>query len=735
MSNVSDTRQPKGLSLPQRTHAISTRIAIPRVKPTTLELEVDTGADNTEADGVTALAEGPDDVQVGTTSGANRAIDLLRRMCSRTDYVHSSPITTLSTGQALRFSRGDDGYRISETSSGQLVRSVPEDKRRITCATIDKSDTRLAFGCDEGMLEVEEARTGTPIARYKPHTDRVTRVFFLDDEMLVSADRNQVVISHISTGQVVATFGKTSSEASPLGRKRLFELNACSLEIADVDVKGRCVLIADRDGVSFYDRETGQLPHTLQLGSLGEVTACRLSADGSVAALAHKHQITLWDTSHHRMIGRLKARSATGVVTAMLFTRDGSLLSGHSSGELVEWEPSSLVGTVIRPGWALTHVALHGNRVFTSDTEGITGGYDISACSRVFRRRGHQDAITAIAVSPLGDKLATGGSGVLRLSSTQSGGPLDEQPAQGGEVRDIRFRADGQGLLFSAGSTVVVWEFTGRRHKVFDGLFYDPVDSVAFVGNDEFLACSRGRVRHVSIATGDIRTWEPEGVTPQQLALVEEGQVVCVTADGGLSWHDLVGRLVHSLTIGAGHITAVAAGEGGLVATGGKDGFQLWDVSTNEMIGGFGCPGAEVASVSISGNRLVLANLGSTTLRIFSCDPFEHLGYMHSARDGRVVWRTASNGHSPRGGWYYSEDAGYENLLQVLEVDLDGERVPLSVDDVRRTAYLHGVQDRERVVSRLGMSTSHVREQQFARLVEEKKSIAKGPVGLLAYSP
>lgn len=314
----------------------------------------------------------------------------------------------------------------------------------------------------------------------------------------------------------------------------------------------------------------------------------------------------------------------------------GAILDGHSAGDAIDWQP---IPESIRSSYALAaspddrFLAIgHANRVEIVDAK--TGKVEGKLIDEELPQSGVADfdVVQAIAFSPWGDRIATGGFRTLRIWKRQpippavptalrrAGGPTAVSPDRSSiavvnavgdiEIWDYDSRQPRWTIPSPAkvvdidGSTADRWVVAYRSgdigvHSAADGtsLAHLKLDhaiaKVVQSGRGDFLASlgTGGQVRlfggqppHASLSPASIQDASIPNAT--SIALAADGQLVVGLASGIAKVIDLASdRVLRDLTHGAS-INAISISESGkTIATGGKDGItKLWNLEDGKLL-------------------------------------------------------------------------------------------------------------------------------------------------------
>jgi WD40 repeat protein len=149
----------------------------------------------------------------------------------------------------------------------------------------------------------------------------------------------------------------------------------------------------------------------------------------------------------------------------------------------------------------------------------------------------HSDAVLALDFSPDGKFLATAAADrFMKLTEVATGRPLKSFEGHAGHVLAVSFQRTGRTLATgSADNTVKVWDaVTGEQRKTITG-FDKEVTAVHFVGDtDQFIAAAGdGRVRLFRPDGGEVRSFGGAGGFVYAVDVTRDGSMVVAGGDDG----------------------------------------------------------------------------------------------------------------------------------------------------------------------------------------------------------
>jgi WD40 repeat protein len=253
---------------------------------------------------------------------------------------------------------------------------------------------------------------------------------------------------------------------------------------------------------------------------------------------------------------------------------------------------------------AVTSVAFSpdGQRLATASRDKTAKVWDARTGQELRALKGHTDDVTSVAFSPDGQRLATtSGDGTARVWDARTGQQQLVLREHTRRVYSVAFSPDGQRLATGSGGyddrkkqfygEVRVWEArTGQEILTFKG-HTDYVRSVAFSPDGQRLATGSGGYNHLKKQSyGEVKVWEAR--TGQQLLTIK-GHT----------------HVVYSVAFGP---------DGQRLATGSEDKtVKVWDARTGQQLLGLPRRTHVVYSVAFSpdGQRLATGSGGRNDLK------------------------------------------------------------------------------------------------------------------------
>ena len=327
--------------------------------------------------------------------------------------------------------------------------------------------------------------------------------------------------------------------------------HAAAVWAVAVSADGRRVASGDRAGRIVVRTLAGDPVRVIEVGH--PVWAVALTPDGAVlAAGCHDGTVRLFDAETGASRGELPHPNQA--VNAVAFSPDGNTLA-TAGGDIGR-------DIILRPGPR------------PKDHNDVRL-WDWKAGTKRVSWVGHPEAVLALAYSPDGKRLASGGRGLVAVWDVTTGKPV-RVPRPGQWVRAVGFGADGAVVSAGLDPRADVWDAATGRHRGF--LLHDAgVQAVAtFADGRRAVTGSKDR---------SVRVWDLATLKP-----------------------------INALRGHIGDVTAVAAGPGGVLVSGGLDKqVRTWDADGQQGAVNFPT-GARPDSLALdhAGRRAFVGTSGGT---------------------------------------------------------------------------------------------------------------------------
>ena len=395
--------------------------------------------------------------------------DLTIRLWKPNDENQQEPVPALRGHKdkiySVTFSSDGKSSMLASASADKTIRlwdphTVIDDERLIAilpykdgvrCVAFSFDNRMLAGGSDDGIIQIWDAGTGDRIYEFKEHTDSVQSVHFSRNrtELLsASLDGNSFLWSLVGEG----------------GRLRSPIQHNASVYAAKFSPDGNTFATGGADKlIRLWDTNTAKQILTF-IGHEDYVKRFDFSPDGSTLVSGSPDgKIIIWDIIGART--RIEIPEHTGGIKALAYTADNRIRACGTGldGKLRLWD----AGTSSELSLLSDHTGLTQAVTFSNDGKTIiSGGSEdgtifLSNVLKVLENNeginneslqtvltGNAHGITALALSPAGTTLATGGGdGRIHLLDVASGRELKVLRGAQGTITALTFTVDGTHLF------------------------------------------------------------------------------------------------------------------------------------------------------------------------------------------------------------------------------------------------------------------------------------------------
>jgi WD40 repeat protein len=427
----------------------------------------------------------------------------VRQLKGHTTWVES--IAFAPDGKTLASAGHEETIRLWDVATGKKVRQLKGHTTWVESIAFAPDGKTLLSGSRDWSVRLWDVATGKELRKYKPGVNAYTAVAFAPDGKTVAGAglNGAIQLWDAQTGR------PCESDRAPVdGWQQLSFLPG-----------GKTLVTTGGEVVHFWEAATGK--HLRALPEQGSrVAALAPSPDGEILAVSsHNGKIRLWRTTDGKELRQFAGNPNT--CWGLTYTPDGrTLLSSRPSWAgksiLRVWDavsgeelrqlkgvglfalspdgkvlaagnpPNPVIRLLDLPtGKELrqinTGLAVGYNLAFgpggktlaagagwqgpqTRDDPSAVALWDVTTGKEVCRCDGHKGGVQALAISPDGRLLATGGvDGTLRLWEVATGKERHRLQGHDGLVEALSFSPDGT-LLASASRdlTVLMWDVTGR---------------------------------------------------------------------------------------------------------------------------------------------------------------------------------------------------------------------------------------------------------------------------------
>ena len=510
---------------------------------------------------------------------------------------------------------------------------------RVLALEFSQDGSRLLSGGDDGYLREWTVATGEQLRQWKGPGANVVTAGYRDDESVFAGQYGR----HVTVWNPPDATPKTTiSDAK---------------ELADASPGGNLIVA----GAFLFDANSGARLRPLAGVQDHQVSSVQFTPDGRhIVGGLTDNTIRVWEAATGVEVARI-ATSHEATIKVVI-APDGRHVASYRNEQgndnaVVFWE---LPGSV----WPQSDQARAG-RTF----------------AEVGRLVGHKDNIDALAYSPDGKFLFSGGGERLLYQWDVAAARVIRKIPVGDFPQAIAVHPDGRHVISSQyGGSITLWSLeSGRAVRQFSG-HTSAVQSLA-ISPDGKRLLSGGRdglVRLWDVETGEpIRSFQENYC--DAVALSSDGRLAAhgATGSGLCIWDTETGEKLHQISRATAAVRAAAfSSDGTVVATG--DGYgliQVWDVKTGKQVHHFDAHASDVTSlVFVPGGRFFVSGSYDKTMRLFDLAQGKEIAQVNSATlcvshlaiapDGRTL--ASGGGKRPRqvdGVWRPVKDGDYDIRL------------------------------------------------------------------------
>jgi WD40 repeat protein/serine/threonine protein kinase len=480
-----------------------------------------------------------------------------------------------------------------DAQTGERLKTVSAHTGRVICVAFSPDGKFLATGAGDGeyTAKVWNLKTGDCLATCFGHKSHIYHVSFDQDSsrlLTASADRTGRMWEVNSGKQIFVLEGHSDSVT-----QCAFHLNGKLLVSSSLD-----------ETVRIWDAETGKEQQCLR-GHTMKVQRVVFSPDGKTLASGSEREVILWNTDTWE-------KTQTFPITAgwLAFDPDGKsiLAANHDTRGAGHKLTRCVIATGASNSFALNNSAnfglyalsLDGKTLFaTRDAPDVPylRAYD-AATGEEIKQVGHEGPVTAVAISPHGNLIATGGEDlqvkIWDLSAWKPGEPLPPvqtlkpKHPQRGPIRTVAFSPDNKFLAWGiTDGSIVLWDLTAdHQHRVLPGNSTSWT-RIAFHPDGRILAAggSDGRIRLWEVESGkqicEPITAHAGGV--REVAFNPNGKLLASAGEDSVArvWEMPLIELVKELPTRSVCTSVAFSSDGNFLATGSDDAMlRTWDVSS-----------------------------------------------------------------------------------------------------------------------------------------------------------
>lgn len=397
-------------------------------------------------------------------------------------YPHLSPNDELFvTSRIPRF--GDRSVRVWNKDTGKQI-AVLQHINQVVDADFSHDGRRVVTASWDHQARVWDVLTGEEISssnyhqaallssRFSPDGTRVVTTSSGSDYQITiqpgggGGATSSVHESHIASlwevesGELIAPIDNRSRDGFLIGGFR------SSRSVAEYSADGQWIVLSggQPSNLMIWNVSRQRVEHQLE-GHEAELVGARFNADGTqIISYGADKTARIWDVVTGKQIARLSAHKDT--ILWAEFNASGSLVvTASGDGTARVWDAATGVGISVLKGHQdkvyQARFSPDGLRIVTASEDGTARLWDAATMTQLSKTfRGHERKVVSIDMSPDGQQVVTGSEdGTARLWDLESQKTVfvlegykeirDDQIRRHalGDVRDVRFSADGQFIL------------------------------------------------------------------------------------------------------------------------------------------------------------------------------------------------------------------------------------------------------------------------------------------------
>lgn len=296
------------------------------------------------------------------------------------------------------------------------ILTITGNKAYVTAVAFSPDGKRLASGDDIAGVHLWDSSTGERLHALKGQTDQIDAVIFsADGRAVVAAGFDEAIrIWDASSGELKRTIISPRSVPNDLRRGDRSNITAMVLSPA-----GTLATVGLNGEIKFWNLETGNA-----VQELSDIAGICFSRDGRLMGTSKDDSVQIWEMASGRLLrsltykdGKLRARTKT-----MVFSPDGRFFASTGADMTIRiWETES--GEVVQRlkghtnGIAAIAYSPDGRYIVSGGgwfgssgrDDIVVGLWDAGSGELVMSITDHSRAVASVAFSPDGKRLATAG--------------------------------------------------------------------------------------------------------------------------------------------------------------------------------------------------------------------------------------------------------------------------------------------------------------------------------------
>lgn len=413
----------------------------------------------------------------------------------------------------------------------------------------------------------------------------------------------------------------------------LFEDSPKDFQFVNLSPNGKLMITGCKDGIiTIWDISKWEAIHQLK-GEVRAISCSAISNNGQVLILGcHNGTIQLYDLTNVKEIRNWKAHEYTihgrGGIQSLLISPDNRLLVSSGSDNLIKlWDLSTgnLLYTLTGHSSWVTALAFSpdGHNLISGGLEIIEWELDSGLMKRIIGN--HPYGVCSLAINPSKNFLVSGGNDYLiRIWDLRNGREINSIEGHLGEVTGVAVTQDGRTIISGAiDGKIKLWDLQRLEPNVKFDNRGEYIFSVAISPDGGFVATGSidERIRVWEISTGKVMFTCLHGGWVETVAYSSDGRFLYSGSEVGLKvWDSRNGELITDFEEGLYSVTKVVASKSDhcIAYEDHRKCIDVWDINKKQITHTFrGFDEYHLTFAISSDNNFLAIQSGRNTIVIY----------------------------------------------------------------------------------------------------------------------